>query len=269
MNLELAGKRAIITGSSSGIGAQIARTLAGEGAEVVIHGRNRDRTECVQKEILDLVGKAHAVMGDLYPDADAARIVTEATAAMGGIDIVVNNAGGADGVPASWDTTAMAGWLMNFQQNLFSSVRVTRAALPILKRNGWGRIIQIATGWAMQPAPVAVDYAAAKAAIVNTTVSLAKGLAGTNVTVNTVSPGPILTPALERTARGIAADQGWGEEWTEIEAKFVQNIVPNPAGRVGRVEDIANTVAFLASPLAGYINGANVRVDGGYVSATN
>lgn len=269
MNLELAGKRAVITGSSSGIGAQIARTLAREGAEVVIHGRNRNRTESVQKEIQDLGGKAHVVTGDLSLDADAIRIMTEAVRAMGGLDIVVNNAGGTDGVPASWDVATMDGWLRNFQQNFFSSVRVTRAALPILKSNGWGRIIQIATGWAMQPAPVAVDYAAAKAAIVNTTVSLAKGLAGTNVTVNTVSPGPILTPALERAARAVAADQGWGEEWAEIEAKFVQHVVPNPAGRVGRVEDIANTVAFLASPLAGYINGANVRVDSGYVSASN
>jgi 3-oxoacyl-[acyl-carrier protein] reductase len=114
-----------------------------------------------------------------------------------------------------------------------------------------------------------VDYAAAKAAMNNTTVSLAKEFARFGITINTVSPGPIVTPAYERVARGVAEANGWGNEWDEIEKKFAQDFVSTPVGRAGRVEEIANAVAFVASPLAGYINGANLRIDGGFVTAVN
>jgi 3-oxoacyl-[acyl-carrier protein] reductase len=105
--------------------------------------------------------------------------------------------------------------------------------------------------------------------MVNTTVSLAKKLLGSEVTVNTVSPGPILTPALERTARGIAKMQGWGEDWRSVEENFVKYVVQNPSNRIGRVEDIATMVTFLASPLTDFVNGANIRVDGGVTKSIN
>jgi NAD(P)-dependent dehydrogenase (short-subunit alcohol dehydrogenase family) len=269
MDMKLEGKRALVTGSSSGIGAEIARLLAREGAQVTVHGRNEQRARDVSEEITRAGGRAAAVVGDLSVDADAATVVGRAIDQMGGLDIVVNNAGGADKVPLTWETATLNDWRANFDQNFFSAVRVIREVLPTLKARGWGRVIQIATGWAMQPAPVAIDYAAGKAALVNATVSLSKGLAGTGVTVNTVSPGPILTPALERTARGLAAERGWGPDWEDVEREFVRHIVPNPTGRIGRVQDIATMVVFLASPLAGFINGANIRVDGGVVTSIN
>jgi 3-oxoacyl-[acyl-carrier protein] reductase len=114
-----------------------------------------------------------------------------------------------------------------------------------------------------------VDYAAAKAAMNNTTVSLAKEFARFGITINTVSPGPIVTPGFERVAREVAEANGWDEDWDAIEKKFSQEVVPTPVGRSGRVEEIANAVAFLASPLAGFINGANLRIDGGFVTAVN
>jgi NAD(P)-dependent dehydrogenase (short-subunit alcohol dehydrogenase family) len=269
MDLQLKDKVALITGSSSGIGASIAQTLAREGATVIAHGRNAERTKRVADKIIGQGGKAFAVLGDLSEEAGAKTVVEEALKAAGRIDILVNNAGGTDAAPITWESGSLADWKEKFEQNFFSAIRVIQAVLPQMKNLGWGRVIQISTGLATQPGTFLVDYAAAKAAMNNTTVSLAKEFARFGITINTVSPGPVLTPAFERVAHGVAEANGWGNDWDEIEKRFAQEIVPTPVGRVGRVEDIANAVAFLASPLAGFINGANLRIDGGFVATVN
>ena len=269
MDLQLKDKVALVTGSSSGIGASIAETLAREGATVVVHGRNAERAKEVSSEIKKRGGKAFAVVGDLSKEAGAKSVVEETFKAAGHIDILVNNAGGTDAAPITWESGSLTDWKEKFEQNFFSSVRVLQAVLPQMKNLGWGRVVQISTGLATQPGTFMVDYAAAKAAMNNATVSLAKEYAKFGITINTVSPGPILTPAFERVARGVAEANSWGDDWNEIERKFSQDVVPTPVGRVGRVEDIANAVAFLASPLAGYINGANLRIDGGFVTTVN
>jgi len=269
LDLKLEGKRALVTGGSSGIGESIARTLARQGASVVVHGRNQKRAERVADEIKQQGGRASVALGDLARPVEADRVVTQTIEALGAIDILVNNAGGADEGMKPWLETSAEQWQKTFEQNVFSAVRLIRALVPPMKKKGWGRVIQIASSVAVQPFPFGPDYAASKAAIVNLSVGLAKDLAGTGITVNTVSPGPILTPAAERVFRGIAKQQGWGEDWPEIERQAVKNLVPNPVGRIGSVEEVAAAVAFLSSPLASYINGANLRIDGGFVTATN
>ncbi len=268
MDLQLQQKRALVTGSTSGIGKASALALAREGAIVVIHGRNPERADEVANAVRQAGGTAHVALGDLT-DADAAAAVAEqALAATGGIDILVNNSGGVAEMKP-WSATEDRDWAKTYELNVVSGIRLLHRIVPGMRERQWGRVVQIASGVAMQPWPTGADYAAAKAAMVNMTVALAKELAGTNVTVNTISPGPILTPALERAFRDIGAQKGWPEDWDEIEKRAVAEMVPNPTGRVGRVEDIANAVAYLASPLAGYINGANLRIDGGYVVAVN
>lgn len=138
-----------------------------------------------------------------------------------------------------------------------------------MRSAGWGRIITIGTRGAAIPLPNMVEYSAAKAALVNATVALAGELAGTGITANVVSPGVILTPGLREMFHQRARAAGDDRSWADLEPEVVADYAPNPVGRLGRPEDIATAVAFLASPLADYINGATLRVDGGITPSVN
>jgi NAD(P)-dependent dehydrogenase (short-subunit alcohol dehydrogenase family) len=270
MDLRLKDTRALVTGSSSGIGEAIAAALAKEGVKVVVHGRDAERTRRAAAEIGRKGGQASVAIGDLATDEGASGVARQTLEALGGLDILVNNAGGSDGGPQGWADATREDWQTLFEQNFFSVVRLVQHLTPALRAGGWGRIINIATGLAIQPTTWLPHYAAAKAALVNATVSLSREFAGSGVTINTVSPGPIHTPAAERVLRGIARDRGWAtEDWKEIERRVVKDVVPVPVGRIGRSEEVAHAVAFLASPLADYIHGANLRVDGGFVASIN
>jgi NAD(P)-dependent dehydrogenase (short-subunit alcohol dehydrogenase family) len=127
----------------------------------------------------------------------------------------------------------------------------------------------MASGEATQPFAFMPDYAATKAALVNLTVSLAKEVARSGITVNTVSPGIIVTDGVQRFYREVAASRGWGTDWPQIEQGVLREVLDNAVGRLGRVEEVSYLVAFIASPLAGFINGANLRVDGGSTGVIN
>jgi 3-oxoacyl-[acyl-carrier protein] reductase len=267
MDLTLTGKRALVTGSTGGIGEGIAKTLAREGAAVVVQGRNESAGRRVQQQIEASGGKAVVAIGDLSTDDGAKRVADKAVAEFGAIDIVVNNAGAYE--VRAWADATPQQWLDTFNQDVLSMVRMIRLLVPQMKQLGWGRIVQLSSLVGVQPLAVQPDYGAAKAAVINITVSLAKELAATGITVNTVTPGPIMTAGWVEWARGIANARGWGDDLAQIEHHVVQEILPNSVGRVGRVDDIANAVAFLVSPLAGFINGANLRVDGGSAQSVN
>lgn len=266
MDLRLAGKRALVTGSSGGIGEGIAKALAEEGVAVVVHGRNRKHAERVALEIEAGGGKALVTLGDLATDDGAGQVAEKVLSTLGGVDILVNNAG--EFPYRGWVDAQPSQWTEAYNTNVVSMVRMVRLLAPQMKALGWGRIIQLASTVATTPPPPMPDYSASKAATLNLTVSLARELAGAGITVNTVSPGPIVTPGYIQLISGVAAGLGWGTEWSEIERRLLEGL-KIPCGRLGRVEDVAHLVTFLASPLAGYINGANLRVDGGLTPAIN
>jgi 3-oxoacyl-[acyl-carrier protein] reductase len=268
MDLQLNGKRAVVTGSSSGIGEAIAKALAAEGATVVVHGRRQAEAKRVAAEIAAAGGKAVVAIGDVASDAGADAVVKTVNEAIGGADILVNNAGAFPQGP--WLESTAAEWTDLYNQNVGSMVRLITRLVPGMKKRGWGRVISIASVVAATPFPAMASYSATKAANINLAVSLAKDLAGTGITSNAVSPGMIVTPGVVDMLKGMAPQLGISpEDLPALEQFAVKNMAPNPSARLGRPEDIAAAVAFLVSPLAGYINGTNLRVDGGTVPTVN
>jgi 3-oxoacyl-[acyl-carrier protein] reductase len=262
MELGLRGKRALVTGSSRGTGAIIAEQLAREGASVFVHGLEAADAQRTIAEQLGAAGYiAHAVSGDIRTDAGADQLAAELQAHAAGIDILINNYG----APASgdWHTATTAQWVEVYEQNVLSAVRMIDRFVPGMRERSWGRVIQVATIGAIRPNKRMPHYYAAKGAMANLTASLVKELAGTNITVNTISPGLIHTPEVEASFRALAQKRGWGDAWEEIEARGVQLLMPNPTGRLARREEVADLVAFVASERAGYLNGIHLRIDGG------
>lgn len=266
MKLHLEGKKALVTGSSTGIGEGIAKALAEEGVHVIIHGRNEKELDRVAKEIEKSGGKVGITKGDLSSDEDAKNVADQALKQLERIDILVNNAGAYP--QRDWNNATPKDWLELYNQNVVSMVRLINFILPQMKKNKWGRFIQIASAVGTFPLARMPDYCATKSANINLTVSLAKELAGTGITSNVVSPGPILTSGVETFFRGIAKDKGWSQEWEEIEKHAVKEFV-TLIPRMGRTHEVGALVTFLASPLADYITGSDFRIDGGFNGAIN
>ena len=265
MDLQLRGKRALITGSSKGIGEAVARCLAREGATVIVHGRDQQMTEHVASTVIAQGGQAHAVVGDLTQDEAVERLVARTHTLVGSVDVLVNNAGGS-GVKESWENTEPSSWSSAYNRNVLAALRVTTRLLPKMRQAKWGRIINISSLAATMPPPSGPDYSACKAAMNAMTVSLAKAVAADGITVNAVSPGTIRSSTLEDRFREAAKERGLGDEgtpWKDVERAILPMFAQVPVGRVGELDEIANAIAFLASPLSGYITGTNLRIDGG------
>ncbi|WP_437071647.1 SDR family NAD(P)-dependent oxidoreductase [Streptomyces sp. enrichment culture] len=260
--MRLEGKRALVTGSSAGLGRAAVRMLAAEGVGVVVHGRDEVRARAVAADILAAGGQADIAVGDLTTDEGADAVARQALAG-GTVDILVNNAGSYDQV--SWTDADPDVWSRTYEANVLSGVRMIRRLVPTMREQGWGRVIQIGGGLAIQPMAVQPHYNATLAARHNLAVSLARELRGSGVTSNTVAPGAILVDTVRELLTEIAPAHGWGETWEDIERAAADAWIPNDIGRFGRPEEVAAAIVYLASPHADYISGATLRVDGGTI----
>ncbi len=266
MDLGLVGRRALVTGSSGGIGAVVAAELAAEGCRVVVHGRDEGRVAARVARIRSDGGQVEGVTGDLG-DAEATAALLAEVVEGGPVDILVANAGPFG--ERTFDEATEADFLRAFETNVVSVVTCVQALLPDMRARGWGRVITVSTRGVISPRPNMVDYSAAKAAVTNLTGSLAQHLAGTGITANTISPGVILTPGMQEMFQSRADAAGDIRPWEELEADIVTGYAANPTGRLGRPEDIAAAAVFLASPRADYINGTTLRVDGAITATVN
>lgn len=263
MDLHLAGKRALVTGSSSGIGSITAAMLAAEGAEVIVHGRNPGRTRKAAESVRATGGIAHEVIGDITDESQAAA-VCQGVLALGGVDILVNNAGGRFGgfEDTSWFGVPASHWLSTYKLNTVGAVSLIDRLVPRMMERRWGRVINISSAIAIHQPPRQPDYQAAKAAQINMTRGLSKALAGTGVTANVISVGIIPLDSSADVIAGAARAAGIEGDWRHQEpklARFFGQTVP----RVGRPGDIGAMVCYLASPVADFISGAHLIVDGG------
>jgi 3-oxoacyl-[acyl-carrier protein] reductase len=253
VDLGLAGKVAMVTGSSRGLGFASAAALAAEGCRVVICARNEARLTEAAGELAGLAGAPKdsvlAVAGDMASPGGIDRVVNEAIRRFGRLDILVNNVGVARGTTIV-DTTDQE-WQEAFDQTLFPAVRASRLAVPHMRRQGGGAIVMIASIWGRESGG-RMTYNAVKAAEISLAKSLAQQLARDNIRVNSVAPGSISFPGGSWHRRQQEDPQGI--------ADFVRRELP--FGRFGRAEEVGAVVAFLASSQASWISGASVTVDG-------
>lgn len=265
MDLELKDNVALVTGASQGIGLAVTRTLLAEGARVVAVSRTSGGLDALAGPTL-----VH-VPADLMDPAAPERLVERAVAEFGGLDVLVNNAGGPpSGVTLPRSSFLDAGldeWQAVFELNLFAVVRLVRAALPALLERG-GTIVNVSSANARQPAPLNVDYGAAKAALTNLTKALSAEYAPSGVRVNTVSPGPVRTHWW--TKDGGAADviaSGAGVGRDDVMDQLAPEMMQLSTGRFADPQEVADVVALLASPRSGSTTGADFQVDSGMLKA--
>jgi NAD(P)-dependent dehydrogenase (short-subunit alcohol dehydrogenase family) len=260
MDLELEGRVALVTGSHRGTGEGIARVLAREGASVLVHGFEADVAAAAAAELARAGVAVRPVSGDMRTDAGALELAAQC----GPVDVLVNNYGVAEG--GSWQSPS-DDWVDIYQKNVLSGLRLVQAFTPGMRERGFGRVIFIGTVGSVRPNARMPHYYASKAALPNMTVSLAKELAGTGITVNCVSPGIVATREVREGFTRRAERRGLPTDWQSVEQLILEEFMPNPAGLVGEPEDVGHLVAFLASERARYVNAANLRIDGGAADA--
>jgi NAD(P)-dependent dehydrogenase (short-subunit alcohol dehydrogenase family) len=258
MNLQLENKKALVSGSSKGIGFAIAAQLAAEGAHVIVNGRSEQTVAAALEEIRRATpqAKVDGFAGDL----SQADVVSSLTARFPSVDILVNNLGIFE--PKPFEEIPDADWLRFFEVNVLSGVRLSRAYVGGMKQRQWGRIVFISSESAIQIPVEMMHYGTTKTAQLAVSRGLAEYCAGTGVTVNAVLPGPTRSEGVDEFVRQLSG----GKPFPEFEKEFFRSVRPTSLiGRFETPEEVANLVTFVCSPRASAITGAALRVDGGVV----
>ncbi|MGH3756352.1 SDR family NAD(P)-dependent oxidoreductase [Actinophytocola sp.] len=257
MDLQLAGKRAVVTGASEGIGLATARVLAGEGAHVALVSRRADVLEREAKTIAAEYGvRAIAAPADLGDLAGCRHAMDTALAGLGGLDILVNNAGAS--VFATFEDIPDERWVADLELKLVGYARMTRLALAPLREAGGGRVVNVAGNAGKQPLTYHMPGGAANVGVLNLTKSVSMQVGPEGIFVNAVCPGPVRTTRYDKMIDRLAVD--WGLTHEQAEARYVADL---PLPYVPEPEEVAATIVFLASPRSAYVNGTAVTVDGG------
>lgn len=260
MDLQLSYKKALVSGSSQGIGFAIAKTLAAEGAHVVINGRNKNKLVAAQQKILTEHPQSHVdyFAGDLSNSEACRQLVSEHPA----VDILVNALGIFE--PKDFLDIPDEDWERLFNVNVLSGVRLSRAYLPYMQEKNWGRILFISSESAVQIPQEMIHYGTTKTAQLAVSRGLAETCAGMGITVNAVLPGPTRSEGVIEFVDQISG----GQDFEAFEKEFFQSVRPSSLiKRFAEVQEVANMVAYLSSPLASATTGAAIRVDGGVVKA--
>jgi 3-oxoacyl-[acyl-carrier protein] reductase len=259
MDLGLKGKRALVAAASHGLGKAAAMELAREGASVTVCSRDYAAIEKAAEEIrTDTGAEVLPVVADITQVSEIEKLVSHAMGRFGGIDILVTNAGGP---PATtFSTTAPDAWQKAFDLTLMSAINLCRAVVPQMRQRQWGRIILISSLTVKQPAGNLLLSNVIRMAISGLSKSLSNEYAADNVLVNSVLPGYTLTERLAELSEAQAKARGVPQD--QIITEWVQQI---PMRRLGKPEELAALIAFLASEQAGYITGTAIQVDGGYI----
>ncbi|WP_439504103.1 SDR family NAD(P)-dependent oxidoreductase [Methylophaga sp.] len=261
MDLQLKNKTAFISGSTAGIGFSIAKSLADEGANVIVNGRSEASVKQAIESLKSTAkGNVDGFAGDLSIAAEAEKLTKQFPE----VDILINNLGIFEPVP--FEEIADEDWRRFFDVNVLSGVRLTRAYLPAMKQQNWGRVIFISSESGVQIPHEMIHYGMTKAAQIAIARGLAEQVAGTNITVNSVLPGPTSSRGVETFVNELATKEGQSIE--AFEKDFFEHVRPTSLiKRFATTEEVASMVCYLSSPLASATTGAAVRVDGGVIKS--
>jgi 3-oxoacyl-[acyl-carrier protein] reductase len=259
MDLGLSDKVALVAASSQGLGKAVAVGLAKEGAKVVICARGEEKLAAARDEIRNKTeSEVLSIQADLTKKKDVEKLIAETLKAFGTVHVLVNNAGGPP--PGfMWDLSD-DDWIKGFELTLMSSVRLTREALPLMKKQGWGRIINITSVSVKQPIDNLLLSNSLRLGVLGWAKTLASQVASEGILINNVCPGWTRTDRVEELLRVRAKAEGSSPEI--IEKQILSSI---PMARMGDPVELANLVVFLASERASYITGTTIQVDGGAV----
>ncbi|MFX1486521.1 MAG: SDR family oxidoreductase [Promethearchaeota archaeon] len=261
MDLGLDGKVAVVAASSKGIGKAIALALAREGAKLAICARGEEALKATADEIREKTGvEILAVRVDVTVEEDVQRLVRSVAEKFGRIDILVSNSGGPP--TGIFEDIPQETWERAVDLNLMSTIYLCRAVIPYMKKQKWGRIINMTSVSVKQPIDGLILSNAVRAGVVGLSKSLSNEMAKDNILINVVGPGYTLTERVRELARSKAIEDGVSEE--EVYEAWEQKI---PLGRLAQPEEIANLVVFLSSEKASYVTGTTIQVDGGLVKS--